>query len=468
LTQGDELLIGQGTVSGGNLTWWLDSLQIHPASLVVTNVITAGPSTQRLPFCTTTGGLTRANSSATLIGFPCWALSQWFTGGTAGQPVPGTFYGVLYPDPTASGLTFATYSLFSADPTEVLVHQNRIVFLKDTQINYTASLTYQGGNEEFYYTDPPNGLAVTTSPEVFVQEDPTGYGAWGSQSASELFLVKNYGGGVVISGDLNAPTVTRLPGVEPCYGLMSRGASTPIGFVYASNNRGLWTWNGGNTSQKISNQLEDNFYVVGGEINPTLPPTLRGPRVDICRWGDWIIVSNDWLYDTNTNSWWQLQESAYGGHQWFQASSDGNNLYAALPVPVTNVAAVDMYSRTAPASSYLWSSYPIRIPADDLNHNALIREVVVRAAGAGSIVINMNGVNNTHIAASPSKTLTFTSTLQPSEQRMTVGASGGGPFVAQDITLFLSAVATTAGQPAPIIYSIAIGYEETSALVSAT
>ena len=63
--------------------------------------------------------------------------------------------------------------------------------------------------------------------EVFVQENPFGYGAWGSISASELFLVKNRQGGVVIQGDLNSPTVTSRCPASPSYGVMSRGGSRP-------------------------------------------------------------------------------------------------------------------------------------------------------------------------------------------------------------------------------------------------
>jgi len=466
LTQGDELLIGQAKVASGTLSWWLDSIQIHPATTAINNVITATPATQVLPFCTTTGALTRAINSATLLGFPIWVLSHWFTGtGSPSEPLPGTFYNRTYPDPTAAGLGFGTLNITSSWPAECLAHQNRMVFLKYSPFNYSNTDTYLSANETFYYTDPPNDVTLIAGVgEIFVQEDPSGYGAWGSQSASELFLVKNYGGGVVISGDLNAPTVTRLPGVEPCYGLMSRAASTPIGLVYASNNRGLWLWNGGNASQKLSPQLDDNFFVVTGGV--ALPPTLRGPRVDIQRWGDWIIVSNDWLYDTNTNSWWQLYPGLYGAHTWYQSSSDGSNLYAALGVPQA-ACSVEMYSRTAPSTIYNWSSYPIRIPANDLNHNAIIREVVVRASGAGTIQVNLHGVGFSHITASPSTTLTFTSTVQPVEQRMAVGHSGGGPFIAQDITLDLF-VASGTTSPAPIVYSVAIGYEESSALVSAT
>ena len=57
------------------------------------------------------------------------------------------------------------------------------------------------------------------------------HGAWGSISASELFLVRHSGGGYVISGDLNSPTVTRLPGVTSTNGIVQVAGQTPIGLV---------------------------------------------------------------------------------------------------------------------------------------------------------------------------------------------------------------------------------------------
>jgi hypothetical protein len=415
-----------------------------------------------------TAALTRANQGPTLVGLPLWTISHWFTGGSAGEPFPGTPYDFLYPDPTASGLTFGIHTMLNA-VANTLAHQNRIIYLTQELINYTSSSTFAGGNEAFNYTDPPNGIAIPGQLAIFVQEDPSGYGAWGSQSASELFLVKNYGGGVLITGDLNSPDVIRLPGVTPAYGLMSKAASTPIGLVYASNNRGLWAWNGGNTSIKISEQLEDNFFV-----NNLLPPIVDGPTVDICRWGDWIIATNDYLYDTQTQSWWNMVDSIWGRHQWYAVSSDGRYLYAALAtIPGGNNvgpgAIIEIYDRQTPSSSWTWSSLPIKIPTGEMFREAAIREVVVKASGAGQITVGLVGRNHLLTTDSPSSTATFTSTSQTQTIRVAIGArTVAGPLIAEDITLILSAQATTPGTPAPTVHAVSIGFEDSSTLVSAT
>lgn len=474
LTQGDEILVGQiNLTSGGTMNAWLDSLQIHGATATWTGIINPSPEPGLLPFCTWTGAMTRANATPADVGLATWFLSFWYTGGTAGEPTPGYFGQWNYPD-VEDPTVFTPHLLGDALIGEAVCHQNRMILLTYSPSEWPSSSgwdTYAGGNDEFNYTEPPNSIAFGSQAEVFVQEDPSGYGAWGSISASELFLVKNLRGGVVISGDLNSPTVTWLPGVTPTYGLMSRTAQTPLGLIYASNNNGLWAWNGGNTSQKISNQLDDNFM-----INPANPPVLRGPTVDICRWGDWIVVSNDWLCDTNTGSWWKLPLGTEP-HTWFVVSSDGNTLYAASPVP-SSAYFMDIYNRTTPTVKYQWESYPIRSPDDGKNSTLVIREVVVRAIGYGTVAITLTGISPSGVktvsTGVPSSTLTFetpTDQAQPTIQRQAIANSLGDALLAQDITINVVAQGRTFDsviQPAPTIYSIAIGYEDTGRPVNAT
>jgi hypothetical protein len=460
---GDELIIGQSQItSAGNQLLWIDSVQGDNINLTstITTILTEASATSRLNLCTMTGGTTRANTTPSDVGIVCWALSYWFTAGTASAPTPGTWQYLLYPDPTAVP-TFNFNSLInsSGGPGEILCHQNRVVCMQWIPTSYTTSSSFAGGNETWTYTDPPNGVALLGSSEVFVQEDPNGYGAWGSQSASELFLVKNMIGGVVIQGDLNSPTVTVLPGVTPTYGLMSRGASTTIGFVYASQNRGVWAWNGSNVSTKISAQLEDNFMV-----NTHLPAIERGPTVDIQRWGEWIIVTNDWLYDTIGQGWWRLPPGTNTlTHQWYQSSSDGSTLFAAFGVPTAS-AAVDCYTLTKPTHTFNWTSYPIRPPTATKNRSLDIREIVVRAQGMGTVEVTLVGLQGTTGGVvSPSATLSFETTpdfLQPSMQRITGGLD------AQDVTVTITSTGESSSTAAPIVYSVAIGYVETPAKVS--
>lgn len=451
-TQGDEIIVCQvGTTSAGKAVMWIDSLQINGSTATWNNILNPTTETQYVPFCTMTGFPTRAQNNPASVGFSCWALGFIFPGASSyTQPFPFTGGVITYPDVSSSGAnltSFSHYNLITSTFGEVFCHQNRIGQLIWEPSLYTSDYNYSGGNEQFVYTDPPNGLVVINAGVVFVQEDNSGYGAWGSQSASELFLVKNRTGGVVISGDLNSPTVLWLPGVTPTYGLMSRGASTPVGFVYASNNNGLWTWNGSNVSQKISDQLEDNFF-----INTHKPPVFRGPTVDICRWGDWIIVSNDWLYDTISGGWWQLPpNNVQSPHLWYGTSSDGDTLYAAIPVPTTT-RFMDVYSRTSPSATYTWKSYPIK---QSINKNILVKEIVVQVQGNGSVSVTLEGIggSSTSGAMSPSGQ-TFDSPAQPVMYRFAVGLD------AQDVTISIEMNGSGGTIPAPILHSYSVGFVE--------
>ena len=424
-----------------------------------------------------TGGLTTIPFAIGPLGsaqVPIWAFGFWYPGNSPTSYYPGTPYEWLFPDPTDLTAT-APYDLQApvgnAYPADVLTHQNRIVLLSYITIGAETDAILSTNNEVFNYTDPPNSITLGVQNETFVSEHPVGVGAWGSLDSSELFLVKNSGGAYIISGDLNNPTVTRLPTVVSTLGVMSRVGVTPIGIVYASNGRGLWTWNGGSSAQKISEQLEDDFFV-----NPNLPKvTLAhgtysgvydGPSVDICAWGDWIIVSNDWLYDSNLGGWWQLPPGTDAvPHLYYGIGYDGNTLYAS-PVNPTDIYAIDKYFRDQPTDTWTWASYPIRQGNKTTNRQMGIREIVCRAQGTGTVQVTLNGINGSFPAFSPSETMSFGTDSQPVMQRVRVGGDPGG-FIAQDVTVEIVAVGFSGG-PAPIVYEVSIGYIELSQPVNAT
>lgn len=444
----DDVVYGQESVVNATGAWrfYLEELQVVSNVVAVANTLESlGPtgSTVGLGLVTLTGDYTRANSTATDVGVPTLAIGYvWHDNGSDA-------YVWLFPNPTSPTST-TPYVLADTLTADVLTHQNRIVCLSLDSEDWTSTLmTF--GNEQYNYTDPPNSLALGTQQEVFVQEHPFGHGTWGAISASELFLVKNSGGGYVIQGDLNAPTVTRLPGVTSTYGLMSRAASeTPLGMVYASENRGLWSWAGGITSQKISNQLEDNSFQL------SFPPigVFHGPKVDIRGWGDWIVVSGDWLFDTNTGGWWKLPLSSTSQtHLFYGVSWDGNTLYASVPVPSSTVA-IDMYDRFTLTNTFTWKSYPMRLSNGPSDRQYTVQEIVIRAQGSGTVTVTLEGVagSSSATASSPSDSRTFTTTAQPSMQMIRTG------LVAQDVTVTITSTGAST-DAAPVVYSVALGVD---------
>ena len=397
---------------------------------------------------TLTGDTTAANQTPSSVGVPTLAIGFWWRAAWgAGNP-----YVWLFPDPTNTS-SGAPYQLSNALLADAITHQNRVIALTNSQSDDGLG-GYIDANELFNYTDPPNGLSLGSQNEAFIQEHMYGIGAWGSINASELFMVKHTGGAFYISGDLNNPTVIRLPGVTPTYGVMSRGADTPLGFVYASGNHGLLAWSGGQNAQKISNQLADNFFVNTSIPNAFLP-VAHGWTVDICRWGDWIVTTNDYLFDTQTGGWWKLNPSATGQpHLYVQPSTIGQVLYAAVPsISHTQTTVIDIYDRNLPSNTWTWTSYPMRLTQGSKDRNYSVQEVVIRAQGAGTIAVTLTGTAGSSTALSPSNTATFTTTTRPQMFELHAGVQ------AQDVTISITATGSGGGA-APILYSIAIGYME--------
>src|SRR5580704_850469 len=248
--QGDELLYCIDSINGSN-----NRLQAICATQTAGAwnrvLVSKGPTSTSnflgvvAPF---TAGMTMVNASdptGAATGTAVVAMTTQFVD-NAGSP---TYLGI-YPDPTNPGGT-ATPKDYSADlpagPGFVLLcHQNRIILLQGNSYPWTVSTASLGGPyDQWFYTDPPNTVPGNGAGDslaqdvVFVQEWPVGAGAWGSISASELFIVKGRGGGYIVSGDLNFPTVTWLGGVQPTLGAsIGLAASTPIGYAYLSLDNG--------------------------------------------------------------------------------------------------------------------------------------------------------------------------------------------------------------------------------------
>jgi hypothetical protein len=395
-----------------------------------------------------------ADSTGVATGTAGVAMTTAFLNDAAAIGADG--YLGIYPDPSNPGGT-ATPHNYSADlPGQpdgetgvVFGHQGRIVIFQQNVYLWTPGSALGAPFDQIYYTDPANtvpgngNIFSLAQDEVFVQEWPLGAGCWGSMSAGELFVVKHRGGGYIVSGDLDNPTVTFLPGVTPCFGNTIAGES-PIGLAYLSGNSGCWVWNGSNVATKISNQLNDDFFAI-----EDVPPSI-GPTSQAFAWGDLIVTSNNYVYDTVTGGWWKLDNQATP-FVWFGMSYDASTLYA-FPSNVLDSTDPVAYpfSKTQPASTYQWLSYPLET---SVFRSLVVREVVVRAQGVGTIVVTLNGIGGTS-----DDTVPVAENIDSPDQPVYVRFATG--IDAQDITVSLLADGNSGG-PAPIIYGVAIATIET-------
>lgn len=389
-------------------------------------------------------------------------------------------------------------------------YQGRVVsfdqeFWEAPTTNYSGTTAVGGSwidNDRLSYTDPSNsfylsGLYPNTPQEIsLVPENPFGYGAAGSISAGELFCVKQHGGGLVLVGDMNNPNVTYLPGVQPTGSLPSTsnlntagspgypsglyqrnsyfgvGESSTQGYYYCSGDQGAWVWNGGNTSSKISNQLNDNFF-----YDPSFP--FSSLFFNCKKWGNYICFSNGWAYNEQLGSWWRMFDQGSGGSStyfWYDTFSNSYQLWAANCVhdvtttntpPPANLA--DLWDRSVPTTTYSWQSQPIRLSE---NTQVDVREIVIRAInypgqGANSTI----DIYLANESEAPGAIGDYVGTITmnagndagglPATYRLPVG------YKAQNLTITMQPSNTTQSNPtlssqspAPTIFSLSIAYRE--------
>jgi hypothetical protein len=357
---------------------------------------------------------------------------------------------VVYPDPSAPTVS-GNFDLLDAGANgncgPTFGHQGRVVTLTSEARQWPRSLISFGNvfYEIISYTDPANSEDWPNQQEVFGPENPYGYGAVGSVSAGELFMVKQRGGAIIVQGDLNNPTVTTLPGVKSTGPLYGRAAAGETGMFYCSQDHGAYVWNGGNTSQKISAQLDDNFFSTSNAQN--LP--CYGYFTQ--RWGEWMLFSNNWVYNTQTGGWWRLSDPS--AHQWFHYTPgfSENHMYAA-PIDVTSNTdeILGQFDNTVPTDAYVWQCLPIRPNAIDRTVD--VREVTVRASNPTldpGAVIQVSVVVDGQVSALEPWPLDFTT---PDVQIQSLNAGG---VQADDIVVRLECSGDSA---APIVYDLNIGY----------
>ncbi len=397
----------------------------------------------------------RMNSSdPTLPGNPVIATS-WSTPGGSNWKFISTF-----PDPSNAAVT-GLLDLSTARWGQVFGHQGRICLNEPISFSMGAV----GGSftdEQLSFTDPPNSVTLGSQQEVFSQEYPAGVGASGSISAGELFLIKRRGGGVIVSGDVANPSITRLPGVTSTgTATTNRASSTPVGLVYAVKEGGIHLWRGGDTSEKISANLDDDSFESGSQGPPrsdTLGLTNQ-PVVSTASWGEWILATNNWLYDTTAGGWWKLEDTTENC-MYFSQSFSGQFMFGALgKFTQTSTTAYFAWDRSKAATNYSWQSHPIPSSIDRLIE---VREMVLvaQAPAGGTVTVTLTAFDGS--TQSESFTVSaVTGVSQPQRLR----PAQGGTFI-KGYNVVVRIVSDGVDTQAPVVYSLHLGTREAQQVVA--
>lgn len=434
-----ELHVGVAWDDGSNLRqeWYRGTLLTNPAVWISLAGFACAASPFRPQMMTS--GLTRPTSAS--VANITLAASVF----------AGVYRFFLFPDPSAPGSNTPYTDTTHAG--NLFCHQGRVFLLAPYSTAHGAT-AFSTSNENIQYTDPPLSSTMGSQQVLFSPENPYGYGAWGSISSGELFLVKIQGGAVMVTGDVFYPSITRLPGVVSTGQLGQEATPTSVGLIYCAEGMGAYAWGGGSTSQKISPQLRDDFFM------PVTLPTYMQPPASYGRntfvqhhaWYNWVLFPNNWLYDTLTQSWWLLDNPnvASTTYTWFH--SYATELYAAISSydnGATNQVA--HFHLGSPVLTYSWTSQPIALAEGRLVE---IRELELLAAGPDSV----NTVQVT-IADKTGSTVQETFTFGNSSYnyvpfRIRLNTAISATMVSVNI------VATGNSTSAPAIYNLSLGWRE--------
>lgn len=343
-------------------------------------------------------------------------------------------------------------------------HQGRTVVAGTIQTSFgtittiaAELLAYMTPNKIF--STAATGVLSSATRALYVEENQSGIGCLGSINSSELLVIKQSGGGAIVRGDLDNPTVIRLPSLQSTYGLTAVGTNSPIGFVYATRN-GIYAWAGKDTATNLSNNLNPEFW----DPNPTV--NFQGPRGRLAWWDPWIMCPNDYVYDTTNSSWWRLDNPTIP-HSHFDVDPFTGKLFAMfsrIPASSSTAYSHQLSDSGVLATSYSWQSQPLATSTQKYLEIDEIELIAFPATGTAlsTVVITLTGIdengNQVFSAPTPFSLTNSTGKMQILHEKVRRQA-GTGQFRARYLQMTIAAN-SNASQAAPKIHSVRIGYQE--------
>lgn len=344
------------------------------------------------------------------------------------------------------------------DACHLVAHQGRMVATTRTQ-KQTGEVT--GGATEWGIISE----SVTYSPvqdfygtlgfgcfetAQFGEEKPFRSGVVASITADEIIFIKDREGAVLVRGDLDNPTVVQLPYVESTHGAYSIPAKTNFGLVYGTAN-GIYVWEGGESSRHISPQMEGWFWNHDTTLN------YLGNRGRFAWWNPWVVVPNNFIYDSRTESWWRLDSPANTVFSCNVADvvNSGNRLYL-FPHKLGQNAS-PMWYTAAPdvlCDTYTWQSQPL---VETRARVVTVQEVHIlvtpASTTAATITITLTGYAANGAPVTP-VVVTFTTAANRNPQMLHKDVVAN--FQATHVMVQIVANANNTAVPAPKIHSVSL------------
>lgn len=325
-------------------------------------------------------------------------------------------------------------------------HQGRIVF--NRFIGYNRGPDMAVSVSDNWYWTQTNDDTLATGQAAFVFENPQGITDFFSMTANELFVVKSVGGGFMVQGDLDDPTLIQLPNVVSPNDRAStvKGCQTSVGVVYSAGQFGMYLWNGGDEVVDIAPQLDTTFCIPDH--------TMEGHKGQCARWGKFVVAPLSWLYDTETRAWWRLHDPSLQTVPWWSASGYNGILYGAPhTVAADGLITLSRFDPLVATREYTWESHSFPFTRE---RHATIRHVSLLAQGADQTII-VTFIDEDGNESAP-VTLALDSPDEPKILTGDVGAATSGSFSGHAIRMRLDVDGTPADSPAALIHRASVGY----------
>jgi hypothetical protein len=359
-----------------------------------------------------------------------------------------------YPDPSDP----THDSVFDIDTTtrameHVIAHQARSLGLQNKGYNHGLHGIWTQ-NEEIWFTKGVYLAIENTNAETLGADNPVGYAAIASNNGNELFMVKVNGGASVVRGDftgIGQATMLRLPGLPSAGNYRHEPAYTPVGLVYLTKRGGVWLWQGSESAEHLSYNLETDFWDAGLD---------NADFVDYmgkCNyWREWILIPGmgGWIHDWKLQSWWRMEDpSLLTVFRWHEGAESPRIWASKSHVTSTSEPVAYYFDVTQPAHSFHWTGQPIPQSA---TRDVKVRELRLVAHGTGTVAVtlfSLTGASETHTfsVAQEAYPTVFRAYCNVQTQYLQVQIDSDGGSTA-----------------APIVYEVGIGYDEVAEIPATT
>lgn len=290
-----------------------------------------------------------------------------------------------------------------------------------------------------------------------------GFGAAASMNGSELFLVKQNGGGTIVRGNIATPQLTDYPSVPSTKGAANIPVVTPDGLVYGTRD-GVVLWKGADQFTSLSPQLEGWFWKPSDGSTDDIDYNAAHGKFNYSH--PFVFAPNGWVFDTRTNAWFRLEDpddTDLPPYKFYEVSTTGD-IYAihgryTNPTPNDGSTFIGQaytvghrYRPSIPTTHYSWQSQPLPVTAGRVVD---FHQVRVVTQGKGTVAVTVKGLGGA------TGTVTFNvDSATPTVQYARIKVRCNDP----NVRIVVTGDPSDPTRSTPIIHRLGLGYAQSASV----